>query len=320
MRGGEPIRDTFESETPRASGTRRASQPHVEAVTVEVPAAPAVHRVAVADLLHLYAAKRSSLRLQVGDACEGEIVMVGGGVTSARYGTLVGQSAIRAMLRADVETLRITSLSEPAAAPDRPTRASPPTLSWPTRAPSTTKTEPLRRVPDEAVTRDFAADLVGFRNDLDRTALADESPRSLVLERDVLEAAERAVSTLSARRALRSATFGIYVFGRHDRQGLHVGGRAFDLANLAPPIASLRATRDAALFELRIAPYVIVGSTSPDTGVTVLTVFASIQSAESGRGLSTTFALLFHKALGATRVRVGVGASTGASAKACRPS
>jgi hypothetical protein len=290
MTPGEDFEHPFDHETPRVSGTRWLTASRAESLS---------------ELIDLHGRKKSSLRIVVDDALEGEIVFVLGAIAAARYGDLGGERALHAMLNAELGSLRTVplhgTLSQAlgrAAGDDHVT----PVRGSPAHSP-VALLRPI--VPSESdTTRDLSHELAGFRegthevrNTSSPTADADDTTRFFTVEREVVEAAERALTTLTSRRTLKSAAFGLYVYGKHDRRGLHVGGRRVDLHDLEPQLTALRASPRTASFELRVAPLVLFGSTGRTSGYTVVTAAPSFEVAEGARGISSTFSRLFHSSL-----------------------
>jgi len=285
----EDFGPAFDHETPRVSGTRWSAAPRVESLS---------------ELIALHGRKKSSLRIVVKDALEGEIVFVAGAIATARYGDLAGDRALHAMLHAELFDLRTVPLhgtQGQLARLDGEDDLVTPIHGTPAHSPVAV----LRSVlPSESdPTRDLALDLAGFREgahdarNTSAAAEADDTTRFFTVEREVVEAAESALATLTSRRTLKSAAFGLYVYGKHDRRGLHVGGRRVDLHDLEPQLTALRASPRTASFELRAAPLVLFGSTGRSSGYTVITAAPSFESAEGARGVSTSFSRLFHAAL-----------------------
>lgn len=286
----EDFGPAFDHETPRVSGTRWSAAPRVASLS---------------ELIDLHGRKKSSLRIVVKDALEGEIVFVAGAIATARYGDLGGDRALHAMLHAELFDLRTVPLHRPhgqtLARLDGEDDLVTPIHGTAAHSPVAV----LRPIlPSESdPTRDLAQDLAGFREgahdarNTSAAAEADDTTRFFTVEREVVEAAESALATLTSRRTLKSAAFGLYVYGKHDRRGLHVGGRRVDLHDLEPQLAALRTSPRTASFELRAAPLVLFGSTGRSSGYTVITAAPSFESAESARGVSTSFSRLFHAAL-----------------------
>ena len=286
----EDFGQAIDQETPRVSGTRWSTASRAESLS---------------DLIDLHGRKKSSLRIVVDDALEGEIVLVAGAIATARYGNLGGERALHAMLHAELGHLRTIPLFGPHSGMARGVAEDnrlTPIQGTPAHFP-VSRMRPI--LPSESdTTRDLADDLVGFRDgaqDVRNTSTDAEPPddttRFFTVEREVVEAAESALSTLTSRRTLKFATFGLYVYGKHDRRGLHVGGRRVDLHDLEPQLTALRASPRTASFELRVAPLVLFGSTGRSSGYTVVTAAPSFEAAEGARGVSTSFSRLFHSAL-----------------------
>jgi hypothetical protein len=289
MTPGEDFGQAIDQETPRVSGMRWSTASRAESL---------------AELIDLHGRKKSSLRIVVDDVLEGEILFVLGAIAAARYGDLGGERALHAMLNAELGNLRTVplhgSLSEALGRAAGDNHATP-VQGTPAHSPIAL----LRPIlPSESdTTRDLSHDLAGFRegtNDVrntSSTADADDTTRFFTVEREVVEAAERALTTLTSRRTLKSAAFGLYVYGKHDRRGLHVGGCRVDLLDLEPQLTALRASPRTASFELRVAPLVLFGSTGRTSGYTVVTAAPSFEAAEGARGISSTFSRLFHSFL-----------------------